>query len=469
MKYLFLFSLILPLFVANAQIKIFCAKDNQGNKYEINLTEGAGSAIVRTYTSSGELKNQLSGTFTMSDEGVYGSAYYVTVSLTNGNMKFLATFDSNGKIQELKDVVAGRVFVLCSNVFSYSGNSVDDGSSYSFNKERFGTNGEITIGNQVWASQNLNLNQFRNGDSIPEAKTNEEWLKYINEKKPAWCYYNNDPLNDLKYGKLYNYYVVTDSRGIAPQGWKIPTSSDLNLLIKQYDGGSIYSREANYLKVRGKWAKSDISEEQNFSNTSGFTALPGGYRQSNGVFLYETYWGLWWKSDGGNFLLSYDSHKLGQVNFENKLPGLSIRLVKEDATYQKKVKLEFERKQSVVIDTKKEIKMNGSQPYVETTEIKAIETTKITLLNDESNSAIVNVYKNNTLSGTINGKWSIINNTDGTSDVAITYYTKTSGGYESSYRAVNSLFRISFDENKDIISLIEITVPNEKFYRKNTD
>jgi uncharacterized protein (TIGR02145 family) len=467
-NFLFLIVVLLASFQTNAQTKKFCAQDKQGTKYEISLTEGSGTAITRTYSSTGVLKNQISGTFSKTDEGVYGSAYFITIFLPNGNMKFLASYDAEGKIQDLKDVLAGRVFYGCNNINSSTKDSYDDGSKYSFNQEKSGSNGEVKIGNQVWASQNLNIYQFKNGDSIPEAKTNEEWVKYINEKKPAWCYYNNDPLNGSKYGKLYNYYVVTDSRGIAPQGWKIPTSNDWNLLTKQYNAGSRGSREANYLKARGKWATSDISEEQNFSNTSGFTALPGGYRQSNGVFLYETYWGLWWKSDGVNFLLSYDSHKSSQVNFENNLPGLSIRLLKEDAIYQKKAKLEFERKQSVVIDTKREIKMNGSQPYVETTEIKAILLTQITVNNDESNSAIVNVYKNQALTGTINGKWSIVNNTDGTSDLAITYYKQTSGGYESSYRVVKSLFRITFDENNDIISLLELTEPNDKFYRIDT-
>ena len=68
----------------------------------------------------------------------------------------------------------------------------------------------VTIGEQTWMAENLNVSKFRNGDEIPEAKTNEEWIKAGNEGKPAWCYYENIPANGEKYGKLYNWYAVTD-------------------------------------------------------------------------------------------------------------------------------------------------------------------------------------------------------------------------------------------------------------------
>ena len=80
----------------------------------------------------------------------------------------------------------------------------------------------VTIGSQVWMQKNLDVDCFRNGDIIPEVKSNEEWVRYGNEGKPAWCYYNNDPSSGNIYGKLYNWYAVMDSRGLAPTGWIIP-------------------------------------------------------------------------------------------------------------------------------------------------------------------------------------------------------------------------------------------------------
>src|SRR5690606_1972585 len=74
----------------------------------------------------------------------------------------------------------------------------------------------ITIGNQVWMSENLNVDRFRNGEPIPQARSNEEWKKAGENHQPAWCYYQGDPNNDAKYGKLYNWYAIKDERGLAP-------------------------------------------------------------------------------------------------------------------------------------------------------------------------------------------------------------------------------------------------------------
>ena len=70
----------------------------------------------------------------------------------------------------------------------------------------------VTIGTQVWMTKNLDVATFRNGDPIPQAKTDEEWEKAREEGKPAWCYYKNKKKNGKKYAKLYNWYAVTDSR-----------------------------------------------------------------------------------------------------------------------------------------------------------------------------------------------------------------------------------------------------------------
>ena len=72
----------------------------------------------------------------------------------------------------------------------------------------------VTIGEQVWLLENLNTSHYRNGDPIPEVKTKSEWADCSKKEKGAWCYYSNDPINGKKYGKLYNWYAVNDSRGL---------------------------------------------------------------------------------------------------------------------------------------------------------------------------------------------------------------------------------------------------------------
>lgn len=85
----------------------------------------------------------------------------------------------------------------------------------------------VTIGNQKWMEKNLEVVTYRNGDVIPQVTDNTAWAALTTG---AWCYYNNDPANGAIYGKLYNWYAVYDSRGLAPQGWHIPTYAELTTL-----------------------------------------------------------------------------------------------------------------------------------------------------------------------------------------------------------------------------------------------
>jgi uncharacterized protein (TIGR02145 family) len=76
----------------------------------------------------------------------------------------------------------------------------------------------VKIGHQEWSSENLNVDHFNNGDEIQQVESAEDWLKCLENKTPAWCYFDNNPDNGNKYGKLYNAFAVMDVRGIAPEG-----------------------------------------------------------------------------------------------------------------------------------------------------------------------------------------------------------------------------------------------------------
>jgi len=156
----------------------------------------------------------------------------------------------------------------------------------------------IKIGNQEWTSGNLNVATFKNGDTIPEAKTEEAWVEAGIAGKPAWCYYDNDLTNADNYGKLYNWYAATDPRGLAPSGWHIPSDKEWTKLI-DYLGGE--EDAGDKMKSNDGW---DMDENGNNggSNESGFSGLPGGMRldDSEGSFYY-TYGGStgqWWSSTG---------------------------------------------------------------------------------------------------------------------------------------------------------------------------
>jgi uncharacterized protein (TIGR02145 family) len=148
--------------------------------------------------------------------------------------------------------------------------------------------GSVTIGTQTWAVANLTVTTFQNGDSIPEAKTNQEWVEAGKSEKPAWCYYNNDPKTGLKYGKLYNWFAVNDPRGLAPAGWKMASDADWVQLVNSLGGQSLAGTR---MKTTSGW-----SEGNHGTNESGFTGLPGGYRVENGTFVNLGSIGTWWSS-----------------------------------------------------------------------------------------------------------------------------------------------------------------------------
>ena len=81
---------------------------------------------------------------------------------------------------------------------------------------------QVKIGNNIWMAENLNFEQFQNGDAIPQVKTNKEWLAAAEAGTPVWCYYEFDPANEAEFGKIYNLHAINDTRGLAPKGWRMP-------------------------------------------------------------------------------------------------------------------------------------------------------------------------------------------------------------------------------------------------------
>lgn len=135
------------------------------------------------------------------------------------------------------------------------------------------------------------MDKFRNGDPIPHAQTEEEWRQAGENGQPAWCYYDNDPANGKIYGKLYNWYAVSDWRGLAPEGWRVPSDEDWEKLIKLIGGQEVAGGK---LKATGTtyWKRPNTGA----TNETGFTALPGGSRNLDGSFSFVGYYGYWWSA-----------------------------------------------------------------------------------------------------------------------------------------------------------------------------
>ncbi|RQV93692.1 MAG: hypothetical protein EH224_11915, partial [Calditrichaeota bacterium] len=182
------------------------------------------------------------------------------------------------------------------------------------------------IGDQWWMAENLKVTHYSNGDSIPNVTDNSEWGGLTTG---AYCNYNNDSTNVPTYGRLYNWYAVDDSRNIAPAGWHVPTDSEWQIMV-EYLGGSTVA--GGKLKESGTthW----FSPNTGATNESGFSALPGGYLNSDDTFLDMGYYGHWWSSDDYSSsgawkrLLNYIGSDLGRYK-DDKRHGFSVLCVRD--------------------------------------------------------------------------------------------------------------------------------------------
>jgi uncharacterized protein (TIGR02145 family) len=183
---------------------------------------------------------------------------------------------------------------------------------------------EVVIGNQVWMAVNLDVDKFRNGEPIFHAKTKAEWRNAARESRPAWSYYDFNPDNGLKYGKLYNWYAVNDPRGLAPKGWHIPEFEEWNTLVYYMN-----DEPGKKMKSADGWF-----ENGNGSNESGFSGLPGGEIQFDGSFGGLGKYGYWWSSTLATSLLAKGitlRHMNSNANGTSGLKegGYSVRCVRD--------------------------------------------------------------------------------------------------------------------------------------------
>jgi uncharacterized protein (TIGR02145 family) len=183
----------------------------------------------------------------------------------------------------------------------------------------------VVIGDQTWTLKNLDVTTYADGTAIPQVTDPIEWAALTTG---AWCYYNNDPANEAIYGKLYNWYAVNDSRGLAPTGYHVPTDAEWTTLTTYLGGLTVAGGK---LKETGivHWNTPNTAA----TNESLFTALPGGLRVDDGSFLIIDYYGYWWSSselDAANAwyrTLGYNNGIAYRFNYY-KTNGFSIRLIK---------------------------------------------------------------------------------------------------------------------------------------------
>ena len=135
----------------------------------------------------------------------------------------------------------------------------------------------VTICCQSWMTKNLDVATYRDGTPIPKVTDPTAWGALTTG---AYCYYNNDSATyAATYGKLYNWYAVNDPRGLAPEGWHIPTDFEWTTLENCLGGPTV---AGGLMKETGTvhWTTPNTAA----TNSSGFTGLPAGYRDFIGAF-----------------------------------------------------------------------------------------------------------------------------------------------------------------------------------------
>ncbi len=214
----------------------------------------------------------------------------------------------------------------------------------------------VKIGDQWWMAENLKVTKYANGTSIAHITDDSEWGALGgNDSDKAYCFYNNDA--GLGYGALYTFAAATNGtphsgsghvQGVCPDGWHLPSDSEWtqleNYMIANgynYDGTTTGNKIGKALASQTGWKSSAqigtgaVGNNPASNNSSGFNALPGGYRVINGLFNAVGIYGLWWSSStqGRSYpayyrALWYSRPHLYRNDYP-KLNGFSVRCVKD--------------------------------------------------------------------------------------------------------------------------------------------
>ncbi len=307
------------------------AGTNYGNEVSFT-TQGQMPALTTAIVTNITKTSATSGGTITSDGGsaitARGVCWSTSPSPTILNSK---TTDSSGTgsfVSNITGILPDSLYYI--RAYAANGVGTAYGNELSFNTLPSASYDTVKIGNQVWMLKNLNVATYRNGDTIPEVTDPTEWKRLKNTGTGARCYYFNDPSLDTAYGKLYNWFAVNDPRGLAPAGWHIPTEAEWATLITFLGGEAV---AGGNMKETGTvhWKPGNLGA----TNSSGFTALPGGSRNGNGSYHNLNKEGYWWSSTMSDsffvwsrVMVNYDASALRYD--ESDISGISVRCIRGD-------------------------------------------------------------------------------------------------------------------------------------------
>ena len=281
-----------------------------------NITDDGGGAITQKGVCWSSSSQNPTTTDSKTADGAGAGSYTSNLTgLTPGTTYYVRAYAEN---------IAGIAYA--GNVVSFTTDQMTtvtdiDGNLYN----------TVTIGTQLWMKENLKTTKYNNGDAIPNITDDMGWYNLYMTKSGAYCNYDNVASNGDVYGRIYNWYAVNDPRKICPAGWHVPDRSELSTLSSFLGGESL---AGGALKETGTahWN----APNEGATNSSGFTALPGGDRGYMGYFGDLGQTGYFWSSTQSNVDRAYfrtvDSYSTSfGTSSRNwgKDTGMSVRCIKD--------------------------------------------------------------------------------------------------------------------------------------------
>lgn len=194
----------------------------------------------------------------------------------------------------------------------------------------------ITIGTQTWMVENLMTTHYNDGTSIPYVTDNIHWNILAS---PAYCWYNNDAANNKNiHGALYNWYAVNTGK-LAPKGWHVATDAEWTTLQNYVNANlGISPSVAKALAATTYWvfdsSANTIGNDLSKNNSTGFTALPSGFRNNTGSFTTIGLYGYFWTSSNKDSqsawyrVLYFNDSNAGKSDNVYKY-AMSVRCIKD--------------------------------------------------------------------------------------------------------------------------------------------
>lgn len=307
------------------------------NTLPVETTNGRGAVVKSNISYGQDVFNIDLGVCwsTSPSPTVDNQSNHGAITFTNAGNQIQAPYNIGDSL-DFSTVVSGllantkyyiRSFVAC------AGNGIAYGNEESFTTASSNNDGTgvidfddnnyktVIIGNQEWMAENLRASKYANGDSIIHIEDSTQWS---NSTSGAFCWKNNNGVNETNSGKIYNWHAITDARNICPSGWHVANKNDWDNLVNQLKTDGFEDKVYSALG----------SMHDLVTGYYGFNSDAGSVRYSNNPsFEFCNTSGTWWSIEendsikSGKFFATMENQFFGNNTYYD--PSFNVRCVKD--------------------------------------------------------------------------------------------------------------------------------------------